>query len=274
MKFTRTTVTAAALLLFGTMVPVYAQHDEKSDKPGAESKAQAPKQQEARPAQPQARPVQTQARPAPQAQPQHAQQTQAPKPQPQQAQPQRAQQAPQQQRNPQAQQTPQKQPAQQHAQTAPQQPARAQSKPVTQAAQQPQRTQQQAQSWQQQKGWEQGGGWQPQPSWQQDRATHWSSDHRTWAQRGGYGGAYVSQASFGLYFGMQHLFRIQTPPVMYLGYPRFAYGGYSFLMVDPYPEYWADNWYYNDDLYIDYDGGYYLHDRSYPQVRLAIMIAL
>jgi hypothetical protein len=61
---------------------------------------------------------------------------------------------------------------------------------------------------------------------------------------------------------------------MYLGYPRFEYSGYSFLLVDPWPEYWSDNWYDADDLYIDYDDGYYLYNRSYPQVRLAVMITL
>ena len=57
---------------------------------------------------------------------------------------------------------------------------------------------------------------------------------------------------------------------MYMGYPRFEYGGYSFLLVDPWPEYWSDNWYASDDVYIDYDDGYYLYNRKYPYVRLAI----
>ena len=61
------------------------------------------------------------------------------------------------------------------------------------------------------------------------------------------------------------------------GYPRFTYGGYSFLLVDPWPEYWADNWYATDDVYIaydDYDNGYYLYNRRYPAIRLAISVAL
>ena len=45
-------------------------------------------------------------------------------------------------------------------------------------------------------------------------------------------------------------------------------------MLDPWPEYWSDNWYAVDDLYIDYDDGYYLHNRNYSQVRLAITVAL
>jgi len=61
---------------------------------------------------------------------------------------------------------------------------------------------------------------------------------------------------------------------MYMGYPRFEYGGYSFLLLDPWPEYWAGNWYESDDVYIDFDDGYYLLNRRYPQVRLAITIVL
>lgn len=61
---------------------------------------------------------------------------------------------------------------------------------------------------------------------------------------------------------------------MYMGYPRFEYGGFAFLMLDPWPEYWAENWYAADDVYILYDDGYYLCDRRYPQARLAISIEL
>jgi len=41
-----------------------------------------------------------------------------------------------------------------------------------------------------------------------------------------------------------------------------------------YPEYWSDNWYDLDDVYIDYEDGYYFYSRSYPQVKRAITIAL
>jgi hypothetical protein len=82
----------------------------------------------------------------------------------------------------------------------------------------------------------------------------------------------LPQASFNLNFGSQHFFRMRTLPVMYMGYPRFQYEGFSFLLVDPWPEYWSNNWYDSDDLYIDYDDGYYLYNRSYPYVRLAIVV--
>lgn len=141
--------------------------------------------------------------------------------------------------------------------------------------QKPKRSEVEAKAWQQQRGWnKQGGGWQGQETWQLTRAQRWASDHRTWAQRGGYGGFYIPQETFALHFGNQNLFRITSRPSIYMRYPRFEHAGYAFLMLDPWPEYWAENWYDVDEVYVDYDNGYYLHNRSYPQVRLAITIAL
>jgi hypothetical protein len=61
---------------------------------------------------------------------------------------------------------------------------------------------------------------------------------------------------------------------MYMGYPRFAYGGYSFLMLDPWPQDWDPNWYDNDDVYIDNQNGYYLYNRRYPRQRIAVTIVM
>jgi len=97
---------------------------------------------------------------------------------------------------------------------------------------------------------------------------------RDWAQRGGYGGYFIPQATFGMSFGSGHFFRLGGMPVMYMGYPRFSYGGFSFLMVDPWPGDWDPNWYSADDVYIDYDDGYYLYNRRYPRERLAVTIIL
>lgn len=63
-------------------------------------------------------------------------------------------------------------------------------------------------------------------------------------------------------------------PTIYMGYPRFSHGGFSFLLVDPWPEYWAENWYDTDDVYVDYDGGYYLYNRSHPDVAIAISVVM
>jgi hypothetical protein len=165
-------------------------------------------------------------------------------------------------------------PSQQRNQSQPVQRSQQQTQQQVRQPQQQQRTRAAAQIWQQQRGWAQQGAWQSHTSWQQTRARNWTSDHRSWAQRGGYGGYYIPQNSFNTYFGSQHLFRIGALPAMYMGYPRFAYGGYSFLLLDPYPENWSDSWYSNDEVYIDYEDGYYLHNRRYPQISLAITILI
>jgi hypothetical protein len=137
----------------------------------------------------------------------------------------------------------------------------------------PERSHQQAQAWQQQHGWQRGGAWQGGRTFQQDRAQHWSTEHRTWSQRGGYGGYYIPPDRFSLSFGPRHYFRIGVLPSLYMGYPRFEYSGYTFLLLDPYPEYWPPNWFLTDDLYINYDeDGYYLVDRNYPDVQLAVTV--
>ena len=61
-------------------------------------------------------------------------------------------------------------------------------------------------------------------------------------------------------------------PAVYLGYPRFEYAGFTFLLVDPWPEYWPIDWFYTDELYIVYDDGYYLCDARFPQVELALVV--
>jgi hypothetical protein len=164
--------------------------------------------------------------------------------------------------------------AQQQRQIQNSQQAQGRQQRTTPSISQPERTEQQAQAWQRHRGWlQQGGGWQGRDTWQQS-SSNWNNDHRSWEQRGGYGGAYVPQNSYNLYFGKQHYFRLRTQPSMFMGFPRFAYGGFSFMMVDPWPGDWASNWYDTDDLYIDYQAGYYLYNRRYPRSRIAIMIVM
>jgi hypothetical protein len=256
MKGIRLSSAAAIVLLFGAMRPASAQHEggEKQEEKQPQQHAQQPQQRVQQPQQ------QQRAQQAPpQQQPQRSQQ-------PRQDQPQ--------QRDQQAQQQPRQNQPQQRAQQSQQQQQPQQR--VRQGRQQPQRPEQQARSWQQQKGWaKQGGGSQGHATFAQDRSPNWSSDHRSWAQRGGYGGYYIPQATFSVSFGSQHFFRLGGLPSMYMGYPRFSDGGFSFLIVDPWPGDWPQNWYSSDDVYVDYnDDGYYLYNRRYPQERLAITIVL
>lgn len=112
--------------------------------------------------------------------------------------------------------------------------------------------------------------------WQQHRAQHWQLDHRTWNQRGGYRGYRIPDDRFVGYFGPKHGFRIFSLPTLVVGgYQRFQYGGYWFSLVDPWPEYWSDDWYEKDDVYIVYTGdGYYLFNRRYPGVGIAVSISM
>ena len=240
---------AALFLVFGTAAVAYGQKEqEKEAKP---EKAPQEQRQQAKPAQ--KAPQRAQQEPKQQAKPATQRAQQEPK---QQAKPatQRAQQEPKQQAKP----------AQQVKST----PARA-SNAV------PERSQQQARGWQQQRGWlQQGGGWQGNNSWQQGRASAWQSQHRTWAERGGYGGYYIPDATFTLDFGDQHWFRITSQPTIVGGYPRFRQDGFWFMMVDPWPESWAENWYATDDVYVGYNDGYYLYNRRDPGDAIAISIVL
>jgi hypothetical protein len=110
--------------------------------------------------------------------------------------------------------------------------------------------------------------------WFKYRARSWQSEHREWQQRGGYNGYRIPDDRFRRSFGQDHRFRLRSLPVVLTGgYPRFQYGGFWFSVVDPWPEYWSDNWYDNDDVYIDYSGdGYYLYNRRYPQDRIAVTV--
>ena len=63
------------------------------------------------------------------------------------------------------------------------------------------------------------------------------------------------------------------PLMVVSGFPRFQYGGLWFSVMDPWPEYWSDNWYGNDDLYVEfYGGGYYLRNRMHATDRIALSV--
>ena len=113
-----------------------------------------------------------------------------------------------------------------------------------------------------------------QPVWTQNRAKSWTSDHRTWVQRGGYQGVRVPDDQFTLNFGEAHRFRIDNLPCRTVkNEASFQYNGYWMSVVDPWPETWADGWYENDDVYVRYDNGYYLHNSRYPDVALSLQLS-
>jgi hypothetical protein len=110
----------------------------------------------------------------------------------------------------------------------------------------------------------------------QSKAGNWSSDHKTWQQRGGYNGYRIPDARFSLYFGSDHHFRISGLPILFVGgFPRFQYDGYWITFVDPWPDNWPANWYETDDIYLNYtDDGYYLYDANYPGIGIAVTVSM
>ncbi|HEY3975484.1 MAG TPA: hypothetical protein VGM18_20965 [Candidatus Sulfotelmatobacter sp.] len=83
-------------------------------------------------------------------------------------------------------------------------------------------------------------------------------------------GGHIPDDKFHAQFGRGHSFHPSRPQVVN-GQPQFEYGGYSFVMVDPWPAEWA----YTDDCYIDYiDGEYYLIDLLHPGMRIALFVVL
>jgi hypothetical protein len=246
MKVMRITSSAALSLLFAIAAPAYAQqeqHGEKQDHP----KQQQSKHEQTKPESQHAQPRR---QTAPRQHPaQHAQQQQG---QSRHNQPERAQQPSDRPRG-QTQHAQQEQRHEQHGQQAHAQPQRGNDR--SRHAEEQQRVQRSA--------------------WQGHRSQNWQSDHRNWQQRGGYRGYRVPEYRFNGYFGREHEFRIHGLPFLVVGgYPRFQYHGYWLSAVDPWPESWADNWYDTDDVYVTRaDTGYYLYNRRYPDVGLAISIS-
>jgi hypothetical protein len=80
----------------------------------------------------------------------------------------------------------------------------------------------------------------------------------------------IPEDRFRANYGRQHVFHVNRVTVID-GAPRFVYGGYNFVLVEPWPAGWA----YTDDCYIDYiDGEYFLFDLLHPGVRMAITVVL
>lgn len=113
-------------------------------------------------------------------------------------------------------------------------------------------------------------------TWPDRRAHDWQAEHRNWQERGGYEGYRIPFTRYRSSFGPRHGFRMFASPLMMVGgFPRFQVGGLWFSILDPWPEYWSDDWYGSDDLYIElFGGGYYLCNRRYPMDRIAVGVYL
>lgn len=81
---------------------------------------------------------------------------------------------------------------------------------------------------------------------------------------------HIPDNKFHASFGRAHTVVIHQP-VIVEGQPRFQYGGYWFVISDP----WPGDWAYTDDCYIDYvDGDYFLFDLLHPGERIALVVVM
>jgi hypothetical protein len=83
-------------------------------------------------------------------------------------------------------------------------------------------------------------------------------------------GGRIPDDKFRAQFGRQHTVVIRQP-VIVEGQPRFQFGGYWFVIADP----WPGDWAYSDNCYIDYvDGAYFLFDLRHPGMRIALTVVM
>lgn len=69
-------------------------------------------------------------------------------------------------------------------------------------------------------------------------------------------------------FGREHRFHMARPTIVE-GFPRFEYHGFSFVVEEPWPEYWYDD----DDYYIVHERGtYYLRNYDDPGVEVQVVL--
>src|ERR1700680_460636 len=88
--------------------------------------------------------------------------------------------------------------------------------------------------------------------------------------RGGRQGGRIPDDRFRANFGREHTFTLGRP-VIVEGSPRFQYGGYWFLIAQP----WPGDWAYSDPVYVDYiDDEYFLLSPVHPGVQIAINVIL
>jgi len=93
-------------------------------------------------------------------------------------------------------------------------------------------------------------------------------NQRPAAVQSGKGGR-IPDAKFRANFGRQHTVVIHQP-VIVQGQPRFQFGGYWFIISEPWPAGWA----YTDECYIDFvDGEYVLLDLLHPGMQVVLVVA-
>ena len=104
----------------------------------------------------------------------------------------------------------------------------------------------------------------------QEDARQQERPERNAARPAGGKSVHIPDDKFRAHFGRQHTVVIRQP-VIVEGQPRFQFGGYWFVIADP----WPADWSYMDDCYVDYiDGEYFLFDLLHPEVRVVLFVMM
>ena len=105
----------------------------------------------------------------------------------------------------------------------------------------------------------------------QDTEHKQEAERQADSQRNQHGGnGRIPDDKFKAHFGREHTFHVGHP-VIVEGRSRFQYGGYAFVLIQP----WPGGWGYNDDVSIvDANGMYYLVDLAHPGVQLELQVKL
>jgi flagellar motor protein MotB len=101
---------------------------------------------------------------------------------------------------------------------------------------------------------------------QQQQKTQQAQAHNSAPAQNGGNARRIPDDKFRTHFGPQHHFRVARG-----NNGRFQYGGYWFVYTNP----WPVGWSYDDDCYIEDDGGvYYLVDVLHPDLRLVVVVQI
>lgn len=86
--------------------------------------------------------------------------------------------------------------------------------------------------------------------------------------------ARIPDDKFKAHFGREHTFtatRVVKTTTVVAGQTNFVYGGYTFVILEP----WPTGWVMTDNCYIDYiDGEYFLVDLVQPQFRISLSVVM
>jgi hypothetical protein len=85
--------------------------------------------------------------------------------------------------------------------------------------------------------------------------------------------AHIPDDKFKSHFGKEHTFTVTQvvhEKTVQPGQTRFIYGGYSFIILDP----WPSEWLLSDSCYVEFvDDEYFLFDVLHPGIRVALFVA-